>query len=188
MNEKRELAKPLSFSGNELGVNDVFGAYRGIKGGGVRKHSGIDIYRDKGTLVRASLDGNVIRASVEEEHESYGGLVIIDHTPEADPNERHIYTLYAHLDSIRTIVDRSVKKHETIGTVGKTGNAKNMDPHIHFEVIRSPGKLKWQRSGATGIKRGLYRIDPLPALRGSASLFESDEEKRPLSILKRNRL
>lgn len=55
MSEQRELAKPLSFSGSKLGVNDVFGAYREIKGGGVSKHAGIDIYRDEVHRLRHHL-------------------------------------------------------------------------------------------------------------------------------------
>ena len=114
-----------------------------------RKHAGIDIYRDKGTPVGAAQGGWVRRASGKEEHKTYGALVIIDHTPklqpEDDPNSRlYQYTLYAHLDSVSTIVGTRVTQGETIGTVGKTGNAKGMKHHLHFEILRSSKKLDWQ--------------------------------------------
>lgn len=90
---------------NPLGKNDKFDAYRY----GGRSHAGIDIYKDKNTPVKASLDGKVLRASDHERHKSYGGLVIIDHTPDIpDPDklpkeltEKHcyVYTLYAHLET-----------------------------------------------------------------------------------------
>ena len=166
MEKRFTLKKPIPFYKDEIGKNSKFGAYRGIKGGGTRKHAGIDIYRDKGTPVMAARGGRVIRASGEKEHLKYGALVIIDHTPEQEPVagfelRLYLYTLYAHLDSVDTIVGRKVKQGELIGTVGKTGNAKSMNHHLHFEVIMAPWRPKWYVTDATGVEPGLHRVDPL---------------------------
>lgn len=149
-------------SDRTLGERDKFGAYRH----GGRKHAGIDIYAERHTAVKAGLDGKVVRATGKDGHGSYGGLVIIDHTPDIKPVEDpslrcYIHTLYAHLDSVSVSLGQKVRQGDIIGKVGNTGNAKGMDPHLHFEAIRAPENLKWKPQENTGIEAGLYRIDPM---------------------------
>ena len=132
-----------------------------------------DIYDHdrRGTEVKASLDGKVVRAS---RHETYGNLVILDHTPEipdkvANQGSKsycYVYTLYAHLHSINTALGQRVRQGDIIGTVGNTGNAKGMKPHLHFETIRAKTRLTWNPHGNTGVEAGFYRIDPFDFLGG----------------------
>lgn len=115
-----------------------------------RSHKGIDFASPKGMSVNASERGKVKRASFHERKEagkgSYGNVVIIDHTPNANKNERHIYTLYAHLESLSVDTDHEVKKGTIIGTSGNTGTVEYYRAkdkgysnevggfHLHFEL------------------------------------------------------
>ena len=121
-----------------------------------------------GTEVKASLDGTVVRASG---HGTYGNVVIIDHTPEIRPGQDsnllcYAYTLYAHLYRINTGLGKKPRQGEVIGTVGNTGNAKGMKPHLHFETIRSKMRLTWNPQGNTGIEGWPHRMNPLDFLKG----------------------
>ena len=169
-----------------LEEKDKFGAYRH----GGRPHAGIDTYNKKDTEVRASLDGKVVRAS-DVDYGTYGKLVIIDHTPEIlerrDGDDSYllcyVYTLYAHLDSANAgLLGQEVSQGDVIGTVGNTGNARKMEPHLHFETVRSPVKLTWSPHGNTGVEAGKHRVDPVDFLNGFSlpeKCFEplTDEEK-----------
>jgi murein DD-endopeptidase MepM/ murein hydrolase activator NlpD len=139
-----------------------------------RPHWGIDIYRDRGTGVMASLDGVVFRA-FDVDYGAYGKSVIIDHTAEGQKtvDEKkvdsycYIYTLYAHLDRAYSyLLGQKVRKGDIIGTVGNTGNAKDMPPHLHFETIISNAKLTWNATGNTGQIAGHMRVDPQLFLNG----------------------
>ena len=97
---KQRLLVPVNFSGTlRKSENDKFGAIRRRKlDGTLRKHAGVDLYEKKGSTVKAALDGLVIRANGGNGHKQYGGLVIIDHTPEQTPSQRpeerrYTYTL-----------------------------------------------------------------------------------------------
>lgn len=158
MQKKYNPIRPVAFSELKYPDKSRFGAYRNHG-----SHAGIDIYEEKGADVKASLDGKVARASW---HETYGGLVIIAHTTDIKPGEDpslhcYVYTLYAHLDSLGVSLGQRVHQGDIVGKVGNTGNAKGMDPHLHFEAIRAPENLKWKPQGNTGIEAGLYRIDPM---------------------------
>lgn len=153
----------------DLKPSDKFDAYRS----GGRKHAGIDIYNDKGTTVKASLNGIVLRASW---HGTYGNIVIIDHTPEIEPGKEknkdkalrcYVYTVYAHLYTAKTgLLGKKVRQGDTVGTVGDTGNATGMKPHLHFEGVRAQIKLPWNSSENTGVDAYVHRVDPLDFLRG----------------------
>ena len=149
----------------DLKPSDKFDAYRS----GGRKHAGIDIYDKKETEVKASLSGIVLRASW---HGTYGNIVIIDHTPEIDEDQKtglrcYVYTVYAHLDSAETVLlGKTVRQGDKVGSVGKTGNATGMDPHLHFEGVRAQIKLPWESSENTGVDAYVHRVDPLDFLTG----------------------
>ncbi|NIQ06854.1 MAG: M23 family metallopeptidase [Candidatus Korarchaeota archaeon] len=51
----------------------------------------------------------------------YGKTIIIDYTPIAGKNVRHIYTLSAHLDKRSVSNGQKVKKGDEIGKSGNSG-------------------------------------------------------------------
>ena len=86
-------------------------------------HKGIDIAKNLGASVNASLDGKVIKAGYN--NGGYGNLIVIQHG-------NNMKTYYAHLNEIYVNVGDIVKKDEIIGTVGSTGNSTG--PQLHFEL------------------------------------------------------
>lgn len=107
------LANPMS----HMEISSPYGASRGS-----RRHAGIDLRNPKGTPFAAAADGVVIYASYSG---SYGNIIKIDHGG-------GLQTYYAHCDSMYVSVGETVKKGQTIGTVGSTGNATGNV--LHFEV------------------------------------------------------
>lgn len=183
---QRKPIPPVSFNESNIRDRDIFGAPRS-RG---RTHAGVDLYKPEGTSVHAAFGGRVIRSTSEKEHKGYGkgfgDLVIIDHTPEIELGQQpflrfNLYTLYAHLKDRSVNLDQKVEQGYIIGTVGNTGNARRMKPHLHFEVIRSPEKLGWNRTGNTGVDGSLYRIDPLQFLRGITLSMSGYGEPEPLT-------
>lgn len=106
--------------------NPTNGGYLSSYFGEVRAksvHKGIDIAKNLGESVNASLDGKVISAGYN--NGGYGNLIVIEH-----PNNMKTY--YAHLNDIYVNVGDMVKKDDIIGAVGSTGNSTG--PHLHFEL------------------------------------------------------
>lgn len=88
-------------------------------------HTGIDISIPEGTPVVASADG-IVKFSGRKG--AYGKAVHILH-----PNGKE--TIYAHLSSVKVIAGREIKRGETIGRVGSTGQSTG--PHLHYEVLEN---------------------------------------------------
>lgn len=106
--------------------NPTKGGYLSSYFGEVRAksvHKGIDIAKNLGENVNASLDGKVI--SAEYNNGGYGNLIVIEH-------QNNMKTYYAHLNEIYVNVGDMVKKDDIIGAVGSTGNSTG--PHLHFEL------------------------------------------------------
>jgi murein DD-endopeptidase MepM/ murein hydrolase activator NlpD len=90
--------------------------------GGTRPHRGVDISAPSGTPVVAPADGVVNFAGRESE---YGRLICLDHG--------HGYsTMFGHLKDLFVKNGDKVRKGQTIGTVGMSGNSTG--PHLHYEV------------------------------------------------------
>ncbi len=91
---------------------------------GGRTHQGVDMMAARGTPVAAIYSGTI--ASLADN--SLGGKTIW-----LSANGDTFY--YAHLDSHASglSVGQSVAEGEIIGTVGSTGNASDLYPHLHFE-------------------------------------------------------
>jgi murein DD-endopeptidase MepM/ murein hydrolase activator NlpD len=90
---------------------------------GVRFHTGIDYSAPVGTPVTAAGAGIVTYAGPLAG--GWGKVVTIAHGAD-------VRTMYAHLSAIRVHVGQGVDAGETVGRVGKTGNASGS--HLHFEV------------------------------------------------------
>lgn len=110
------------------------------RGGGSRLHDGQDVRAPKGAKVVAVADGEINTAGYSK---SSGYYIAIDHL-------NGWLSLYVHLDDDITGNDNAgdkttafakdfnkgdpVKKGETIGFVGNSGNADGTVPHLHFEL------------------------------------------------------
>jgi murein DD-endopeptidase MepM/ murein hydrolase activator NlpD len=88
-----------------------------------RFHTGTDYAAPVGTRIRSAGAGIVTYAG--ELAGGWGRVVTIAHGAD-------VRTMYAHLSAIRVRVGRRVDAGQTIGLVGKSGNASG--PHLHFEV------------------------------------------------------
>ena len=88
-----------------------------------RAHRGVDYAAPIGTPVRATSEGTVEEAGIQN---GYGKLVVLRH---AGQNS----TLYGHLDGFALGVKRGAKvsQGQIIGYVGRTGWATG--PHLHYE-------------------------------------------------------
>ena len=86
-------------------------------------NDGINISSNLGTSVKASLEGEIVYSG--NEIPGYGNLILIKHS-------KNWITAYAHLEKIVKKKGNYVKKGETIGLVGKTGNVSEVQ--LHFEI------------------------------------------------------
>ncbi|MGI8313913.1 peptidoglycan DD-metalloendopeptidase family protein [Halobacillus mangrovi] len=94
-----------------------------------RMHKGIDIAGVSDRTIKAADNGKVVTA---ERQSGFGNKIVIDHN-------NGYKTIYAHLSSFDVSVGDVVKKGESIGTMGNTGNSTGI--HLHFEVHKD-GSLK----------------------------------------------
>ncbi|RYY40468.1 MAG: M23 family metallopeptidase [Chitinophagaceae bacterium] len=125
-------------AGNASRIRDKWGASRG---GGIRKHKGIDIHARKGTPVVALADGII----TERARTPIGGKTLW-----LRPSGSSWTAYYAHLDKQYVREGQRVRKGQVIGTVGNTGNARTTPAHLHF-----------------GVKRAKHWVNPLPYVKGA---------------------
>jgi len=102
-----------------------YGARRVFNGNPKNPHNGWDIGAPKGTPVHAIADGRVVLTI-----DAYlpGKMVIIDHG-------YGIFSVYIHLDKIKTKIDDIVSHDTVIGTVGSTGRSSG--PHLHLGLYHN---------------------------------------------------
>ncbi len=93
-------------------------------------NDGINIAAPPGTPVRAAENGVVVYAG--NELKASGNLVIIRH-------QDRWMTAYAHMDNLHIKRGQTVKRGQTIGTVGSSGSVDR--PQLHFEVRRGTEAL-----------------------------------------------
>lgn len=121
---EKQPVYPFPVSG---GKNADIGSYWGdIRDGGNRNHKGIDIFADRGTPVVATVDGRISYSG----EKGLGGKQVW-----LRDSRRKQSLYYAHLDSIKPDL-RRVKKGDTLGFVGNSGNARSTPPHLHFGIYR----------------------------------------------------
>lgn len=112
-----------------------------------RLHAGVDIAAPTGTPIVAVLDGVVVLKGWVG---GYGNFTCIRHRP-------NLSSCYAHQSRFAGDVRQGapVKRGQTIGYVGNTGNSTG--PHLHFEMRLGPGF-----SGQP--------VDPMPYLQGAETV------------------
>lgn len=112
-------------------------------------HKGIDIFGQQGQGVVAAHNG--IRLYQGELKK--GGKVVLILGPEFK------LSYYAHLDSINQDLGVFIRSGDAVGTLGKSGNAKDKPAHLHFSVISMlPYIWRWDLS-QQGWKKMFY-MDP----------------------------
>ncbi len=115
---------PVAGKGNTA-MTSFWGAARD---GGSRSHEGIDIFAARGTPLLAVADGKIYSTG----DRGLGGKQV---WLRDDILGRSVY--YAHLDSIISKPGDRVKKGDTLGLVGNTGNAITTSPHLHFGIYEN---------------------------------------------------
>ena len=105
-------------------VRGVVVSEYGPKPGGLQ-NDGINIAAPRGTAFRAAEGGIVIYAG--NELRGFGNLLLVRH-------ESGYVTAYAHADELSVQRGEQVRRGQTIGRVGSSGNVSS--PQLHFEVRR----------------------------------------------------
>lgn len=116
-------------AGNKARVGSVWGDSRD---NGKRSHEGIDIFAAKLTPAIAAADGYI--SSVKD-----GGLG--GKTVHLKVAGRNLSLYYAHLDKQLVYEGQQVKKGDTVGLVGNTGNARTTPAHLHFGIYSYGGPI-----------------------------------------------
>lgn len=112
------------------------GHWLALRGGGARRHQGIDImagrngdnYAGYGAELRAAKAGVI--AWKDFDAGGYGNFMQISH-------EGNQSTRYGHFHTITRATNARVERGEVIGVAGRTGNAAggSIKTHVHFEVL-----------------------------------------------------
>lgn len=112
------------------------------RGGGRRRHKGIDMHAPEGTPIYAVAPGTVVRAwnskGIERDG-GYGNYVILEHNA-TDASGLHYWTYYTHMRDNPTVAEGDrVAAGQQLGTVGRTPIGRFTNPHNHFEVRLGDG-------------------------------------------------
>ncbi|ASV31777.1 M23 family metallopeptidase [Maribacter cobaltidurans] len=123
-------------------IRSFWGAERD---GGARSHEGVDIFAPRGTPVVAVKEGRITFTG----NRGLGGKQV---WLRESLFGKSVY--YAHLDSILVQGGSRVKRGDTLGLVGNSGNARTTAPHLHFGVYAS----------------GRGAVNPLPFIKRTDSI------------------
>lgn len=97
-----------------------------------RKHEGVDIFGAFRSPVLASADGSITRVN----ENNLGGRVVW-----LKPKGKDYTLYYAHLDEQIATEGQAIKKGDTVGLMGNTGNARTTPPHLHFGIYTFGGAI-----------------------------------------------
>lgn len=112
-------------------------------------HKGIDIFAVEGQPVVAATPGLVVYRG----EWSQGGKVVLV----LGPKWRMHY--YAHLSRFASDKPWLVRSGQHLGEVGRTGNAANKPPHLHYSVV-SLAPLPWRITRETQGWKRMFYLDP----------------------------
>jgi murein DD-endopeptidase MepM/ murein hydrolase activator NlpD len=128
----RDLEIPVKgVDGDDL--RDTFFDTRGAG----RAHEALDIMAPRHTPVIAADDGTIAKLFLSQ---GGGGITVY----QFDPSSQYAY-YYAHLDRYAEGLreGQTVRRGQTIGYVGSTGNASANAPHLHFGIFRLTPERQW---------------------------------------------
>jgi len=137
------LAMPLS----GLEASKLTDTFHDARAG--HMHEALDIPAPRGTPVLAVAEGNVAKLFTSKQ----GGLTVY----QFDNTQQYAY-YYAHLDKYAPGLKEGMllRKGDTLGFVGTTGDAPKNAPHLHFAVFKLGPEKNWWKGTA---------LDPLPMLK-----------------------
>ena len=145
------------------GPPEPYNHVRGVNDDGTlkRAHDGVDLYIPVGTRILSPFDGIVVdpRARWTPWRPQRYGLVVV--VMSTEPTSFGYYALHAHLSKLDVSIGQRVKRGQVLGRNGRTGNAEESIPHLHFE-LRAPF---WLRLREAGRSRRIDAFDPYPSLR-----------------------
>jgi murein DD-endopeptidase MepM/ murein hydrolase activator NlpD len=126
----------------------------------IRLHDGVDIYAPEGVPVLSPFDGTIIdpRSRWRPWPDARYGITVVVQSDE--PATAGYMAVLVHLNSDWVKVGQHVTRGQVVGTLGKTGNAEETLPQLHFE-LRAPFLIDWS---ALGEQRMVDAFDPYPSL------------------------
>src|SRR5437667_5430718 len=124
------LGRVATVRGSDSEAREGGGFYAARKNG---IHGAVDLNGWVGEPVFAVANGKVVVAA-RSDWGKLGKTVVIDHLDGG-------HTIYGHLDTIEVSLNSLVTAGQVIGTMGYSGNAKNLQaknlpPHLHFAYVR----------------------------------------------------
>jgi murein DD-endopeptidase MepM/ murein hydrolase activator NlpD/SH3-like domain-containing protein len=156
-------------SSNSSDIQSIFGDGRDANS---RKHEGVDIFAAFRTPAVAAADGTVTRVN----ENNLGGKVVWLRPQEKD------YTLYyAHLDLQIAKEGQLMRRGDTLGLVGNTGNARTTPAHLHFGIYTSEGAvdpmpyLNTNVKTAAKISSALSNLHTTMRTTGKTAIYTSTE-------------
>jgi len=140
-----QLAMPIAGADPKTLTN----SFAEARGGGSRKHEAVDIAAPRGTSVLAVAEGNVAKLFNSKQ----GGMTVY----QFDNTQQYAF-YYAHLDRYVPNLKEGMllRKGDTLGFVGTTGDAPKDTPHLHFAVFKLGPEKQWWKGEA---------LNPVPMLR-----------------------
>jgi peptidoglycan hydrolase-like protein with peptidoglycan-binding domain len=120
-------------------------------------HQGIDIGRKTGQPIVAVVAGEVVHVVTQDSSKSYGRVVVI----KGRHRSKDIWTLYGHCDEVHVKLADRVVERQVIATVGHSGSAGSLHPHLHFECSYERLPLSVGDETVLGQTAGRFpRVDP----------------------------
>lgn len=170
-----DFGDPLSYM--QIRRNWTSNLFGKVRNNNTKNHQGFDYYALEGTEVYAVANGEVVYI-VDAPLGDYGKQIVIK-----IDNSKY-YAFYAHLLQIDVKKGDIVKKGDTIGKTGITGNAKTfrgLDQHLHFEC-RTAAKLGKGLDGRLSpnniVLTKFYSQDPKNEMQSSLGVYKEDKNNK----------
>ncbi len=173
--QKVEFTDPLEHM--QIRRNRASNLFGKVRNSNTKNHQGFDYYALEGTDVFSVANGEVAYV-VDPSFGDYGKQIVI----KIDNSD--YYAFYAHLSQIDVKEGETVKKGDTIGKTGITGNAKSfkgLDQHLHFEC-RTSAKLGKGLSGRLSpnniVLTKFCSQDPKSNMQSSLGVYRIDKDNK----------